>query len=345
MFLRKVVRRSSNGTVEYLYLIEGYREGGRVRHRVVANLGRADVLAPHAARLLALLRPYLQEPVGSLRDAGVREAPTYGPVLVARRLWEAVGVGRVVARHCGQEVAERAFVLVAHRLLHPGSEHALAWWLEESYVTDSEGRRWRPQWAARGRVRVRASQLQRWYRTLDRLLAAKVAIEQDLYLQLRDLFGLQVELVFYDLTSVYFEGRGPECARHGHSRDGHGRDRQWPVAGRLPRTCSRGIGWRRMDTGSPLAGGSCPLPGRTQPRASHLGAAAAPGGHASLPGRARSTGPRGSSGTPTSPGEDRRPAGAILKEYHGHRYFAWTLTPRDSSGSGWAGPSYKPGYG
>ncbi len=108
-------------------------------------------------------------------------------------------------------------------------------------MTDGAGRRWRPQWERRGRVQVAHRQLQRWYRTLDRLLEAKGAIEQDLYLQLRDLFGLQVELVFFDLTSTYFEGQGPvELARHGHSRDGRPRDRQvlvgvvmasgWPVA-------------------------------------------------------------------------------------------------------------------
>ncbi|MDR7414553.1 MAG: hypothetical protein QN202_10245 [Armatimonadota bacterium] len=213
--------------MEYLYLVEGYREGRRVRQRVVANLGRLDLLAPHAARLLALLRPYLTEPVGSLQQAGVREALTYGPVVVARRLWDSLGLSEIVRRWCGQEVAERAFVLVAHRLVNPGSEHALAWWLEESYVTDAAGRRWRPQWEVRGRVQVAHRQLQRWYRTLDRLVEAKGAIEQDLYLQLRDLFGLQVELVFFDLTSTYFEGQGPVgLARHGHSRDGHPRDRQ-----------------------------------------------------------------------------------------------------------------------
>lgn len=241
MFLRKIVRQSTRGSVEYLYLVEGYRDQGRVRQRVVANLGRADVLAPHTAQLLTLLRPYLTEPIGSLRDAAVPEALTYGPPLVARRLWESLGLHQVVTQHCGQDAAERAFVLVAHRLLHPGSEHALAWWLEESYVTDAQGRRWLPEWEARGRVRVRFRQLQQWYRTLDRLLATKAAIEQDVYLHLRDLFGLQVDLVFYDLTSTYFEGAGPEeLADYGRSRDGRPRNRQvlvgvvmasgWPIA-------------------------------------------------------------------------------------------------------------------
>lgn len=240
MFLRAITRQHKGGPVQYLFLLQSYREGARVRQRVVATLGRADILAPHAAQLVRLLRPYLHEPIGPLRDTTVTAALTYGPPVVARRLWDSLGVAKVVAHHCGAEVAERVFALVAHRLLHPGSEHALAWWLEESYVTDAQGRRWRAQWDQRGRVRVRHRQLQQWYRTLDHVLAAKAAIEQDLYGQLRDLFGLQVDLVFFDLTSTYFEGRGPENARHGHSRDGHPRDRQvlvgvvmasgWPIA-------------------------------------------------------------------------------------------------------------------
>jgi len=241
MFLRAITKPYPSGPVQYLYLLEGFRDQGRVRQRVVANLGRADRLAPHLDALIRFLRPYLAHPVGGLDAVESAHALTYGPVAVARRLWDQVGLGAIVAQHGGQDVAERAFVLVAHRLLHPGSEHALAWWLEESYVTDTQGRRWLPEWEAQGRVRVRFRQLQQWYRTLDRLVAAKAAIEQDVYLHLRDLFGLQVDLVFYDLTSTYFEGTGPEeLADYGRSRDGRPRNRQvlvgvvmasgWPIA-------------------------------------------------------------------------------------------------------------------
>ena len=72
-----------------------------------------------------------------------------------------------------------------------------------------------PQWETRGRVRVAHRQLRQWYQTLDQLIAAKDAIETDLYLRLRDLFGLQVEMVFYDLTSTYFEGVGPDARSRG----------------------------------------------------------------------------------------------------------------------------------
>lgn len=245
MFLRVITRRQGARTYRYLYLVESVWDRGRARQRVVAPVGRADLLAPHLSKLIAALRPYTRERVLTPEELRAAWGLTYGPVLVARRLWEQLGLGEIVTRHCrplgGLDVAEAAFVLTAHRLVHPGSEHALAWWLEESFVADAAGRRIRPQWERRGRVQVAHRQLRLWYQTLDRLLEAKAAIEQDLYLRLRDLFGLQVDLVFYDLTSTYFEGRGPAgLARHGHSRDGHPRDRQvlvgvvmasgWPIA-------------------------------------------------------------------------------------------------------------------
>jgi transposase len=98
-----------------------------------------------------------------------------------------------------------------------------------------------PQWFQRGRVRVHHRQLDAWYRTLDRLLAAKANIETALYHRLRDLFHIKPEFVLYDLTSTYFEGAGdPEIAKHGYSRDGKKRNVQvlvgvvmvagWPIA-------------------------------------------------------------------------------------------------------------------
>jgi transposase len=122
-------------------------------------------------------------------------------------------------------------------------------WLETDFVCDRKGRRWLPQWreeserlASRSpRVRVASRQLDAWYRTLDQLFTRKNTIERELYLRLRDLFSLKVDLVLYDLTSTYFEGQGPPAlGAHGYSRDGKPRNRQvlvgvvmvdgWPIA-------------------------------------------------------------------------------------------------------------------
>jgi transposase len=168
-------------------------------------------------------------------------------VLVAKSLWQELGLDTILEdcegkkRQPGTALAERAFVLVANRLCRPGSEHHLATWLESDWVCDRQGKRWLPQWEEHGRVQVNLTWLQRWYRTLDELLEHKEEIEQRLYFELRDLFSLQVELVFYDLTSTYFEGEGPkELGRYGYNRDGKRRNRQvqvgvvmvngWPIA-------------------------------------------------------------------------------------------------------------------
>ena len=98
-----------------------------------------------------------------------------------------------------------------------------------------------PKWQRHGRVEVDLTVLQRWYRTLDHLILNQANIEVALYGRLRDLFNLQPDLVFYDLTSTYFQGHGPEgFAKHGYSRDGRPRNVQvvvgvvmvagWPIA-------------------------------------------------------------------------------------------------------------------
>ena len=141
----------------------------------------------------------------------------------------------------GVPFADRAFVLVANRLIRPASEHRLAGWLETDFLCDRRGRRFVPNWHQHKRVRVHFQQLEAWYRTLDQLVAAKEKIEVALDHHLRDLFSFKPDLVLYDITSTYFEGAGPaDFAKHGHSRDGKPHNVQvivavvmvagWPIA-------------------------------------------------------------------------------------------------------------------
>jgi transposase len=257
MFVRTVKAPGKAGTTyEYLRLVEPYRENGKNKQRVVLNIGRKDVLAPHVDAIVRILTQDTPERK-YVRVDGVEAmaAWTWGPVLALRTLWQELDLDNIMDRldaPGGSEqipLADRSFALVANRLICPGSEHGLARWLETDYVCDRKGRRWRPQWrddverlrSPSPRVRVESRQLQRWYRTLDRLHAKKPQIEVQLYQHLRDLFSLEVDLALYDLTSTYFEGHGPvPLAAHGHSRDNQPRKRQvlvgvvmvqgWPLA-------------------------------------------------------------------------------------------------------------------
>ena len=156
-----------------------------------------------------------------------------------------MGLGSILDQHLGRAkgvpFADRAFVLIANRLIAPASEHGLAGWLETDFVCDRQGQRFLPHGHQNRRVRVHPRQLDAWYRTLDPLLAAKDRIEVALYHRLRDLFSFKPDLVLYDITSTDFEGAGPhDFAQHGYSRDGKSQNVQvivgvvmvagWPIA-------------------------------------------------------------------------------------------------------------------
>ena len=242
MYPRTVKVRSSSGTInEYVRVVEAYREGGKVKQRVVADLGRKDLLAEMLPKLRRLLTGETRDP----EDPRFGEAPDWGPVLVVRALFDQLGLWSILDQNLGHAkgvpFADRAFVLVANRLIAPASEHGLAGWLETDFVCDRKGRRFIPHRYQRGRVRIHPRQLDAWYRTLDQLHAAKDRIEVALYHRLRDLFSFQPELVLYDITSTYFEGAGPhDFAKHGYSRDGKSQNVQvivgvvmvagWPIA-------------------------------------------------------------------------------------------------------------------
>src|SRR6202790_2836367 len=116
------------------------------------------------------------------------------------------GAGQVL-RNCAS-----AFCLLA-RLCEPSSElHIAEDWYRRTALADLLGV---PE------ARVNDDRL---YRGLDRLLAHKPALEAHLKQRLGELFGLDYELLLYDVTSTYFEGQAAAnpLARRGHSRDHRG---------------------------------------------------------------------------------------------------------------------------
>ena len=245
MYVRTVKVPSSNGSVNvYVRIVEAYREDGKVKQRVIADLGRKDVLVAVLPKLRRLLEGTPQVQGEAEQPLDIVDSSTWGPVLVIRNLFEHLGLWKVLDRLLGaaREVdwADRALVLVAARMIQPCSEHGLAGLLETEYFCDRRGRRFVPNWHQRKRVRVHHQQLDAWYRTLDKLVEAKAEIEVALYGRLRDLFSIRPDLVLYDITSTYFEGSGPEgLAKHGYSRDGKRRNVQvivgvvmvagWPI--------------------------------------------------------------------------------------------------------------------
>ena len=214
MWVREQTFRNKDGSTRtYLHLVESRRVNGKVRQTLIRSLGRLDVLQGSGAldKLIASLarhsqRQWVEAEALPLLGRSSRE---YGPVLAFWRLWEKLGL-----HHLFQElyrrspvefpVEEALFGMVLNRLLVPDSKLGAYEWLEkEVYRPGFEG-----------------LELHHLYRALDFLDEHKRTVEEALFLKDRDLFGLDVDLVFFDTTSTYFEGRGPQgLAELGYSRD------------------------------------------------------------------------------------------------------------------------------
>ena len=212
MYLRTKVFHNKDGTTRtYLQLVTGERVGGRVRQRVVANLGRLEELQEGAIdRLIeAFMRFSKKEWVRErARELEARWAKSWGPALIFRRLWEELGLSGTFERLVGAtgvetDFEEATFAMVLNRLLDPMSKLKVSEWVKTIY---------RPEWEK--------LELHHFYRALDFLVEHKSEFEQALYGRVWDLFNLNLDLLLWDTTSTYFEGRAAEgFAEFGFSKD------------------------------------------------------------------------------------------------------------------------------
>ena len=95
MYVRIVRIPSSNGSVnEYVRIVESYRNNGKVRQRIIADLGRRDVLLSMLPKLRRLLEG--EAAVEGQSEDGVKILDSYrwGPLLVVRTLFEQLGLSR-----------------------------------------------------------------------------------------------------------------------------------------------------------------------------------------------------------------------------------------------------------
>ena len=212
MFIRtKVFKNRDGSTRTYLQIVKGEREGRKVRQVVVANLGRLEELRDGGLdRLiegLARFSRYQLVKDGALRpEAGWDKA--WGPVLIFRRLWDELGLPAILERLMGASAAtsdypEAIFAMVLNRLCDPASKLRVSEWIRTVYS---------PEWGS--------LELQHFYRALDFLTERKAEIETAVYDRASDLFNLRLDLVLWDTTSTYFEGRAAEgLAEYGFSKD------------------------------------------------------------------------------------------------------------------------------
>jgi hypothetical protein len=223
-------RRKRSGSRVYLQVVENRWEGGRSKQRVIATLGRLDRLE-QSGQLEGLLRSGAKfcESVVLLaahrrgETTAVRTRPI-GPARVFERLWRQTGcrqvIGRLLEERKFEFPVERAvFLTVLHRLFTSGSDRAAEKWKETIEIGGVDGLELHHLYRAMAWLGEALGDQQQFAATPFAPRCTKDLIEEGLFAFRRDLFT-NLDLVFFDTTSIYFEGEGGETlGQYGHSKD------------------------------------------------------------------------------------------------------------------------------
>jgi transposase len=224
------VRTQTNGSRTYLLIVDNQWVDGKVKQRVLFRLGRLDELLA-SGRLDSLIQSLARfsEKLAVLgahaRGDGVAtRSARVGPALIFQRLWQACSINEVLTallkgRRFEFSVERAIFLTVLHRLFAPGSDRA--------------AEKWKDDYAIDGVCDLELHQIYRAMAWLGEVLPKdqqdgatpfaprtnKDLIEEALFARRRDLFS-DLDIVFFDTTSIYFEGEGGETiGRRGHSKD------------------------------------------------------------------------------------------------------------------------------
>ncbi len=218
MYVR--LHRQRHGGRQYtsVHLCESYRDpekGGKPRNRVIVNLGPVEKIGTDSLRSLA---------EGFARIAGkdkgleqlprLVEARDFGDIFAVKETWSGLAISKILSRagiegettFCTADLVE---LMVVNRLCDPCSKLALLEWLEGVYYPGYE--QTKPGY-------------HHLLRAMDRLIAVKERAEPLIARRLLSCHDGPVDLVFYDITSTYFEGDKSlledDIRKFGYSRDG-----------------------------------------------------------------------------------------------------------------------------
>ena len=228
MYLRHTTIRQNGKTRTYWRLVRSVRTGRVVKQVTVCQLGELDEQGRLAARQLADTLVGIERQPG-LFDDPVPTAPItlqlaqlqlergrrFGDVWLALKVWQALRLDELFEQllpegredvHWSVTVA----ILAVARLCEPSSKLSIAEnWFRKTALGDLLG------------VTEEKINDDRLYRALDELLPHKDALERHLKERFGTLFGLEYDLLLYDVTSTYFEGLAADqnLAKRGYSRD------------------------------------------------------------------------------------------------------------------------------
>ncbi|MDQ7822531.1 MAG: IS1634 family transposase [Candidatus Eremiobacteraeota bacterium] len=222
MFIRVKKVTSGRKQYDYLQICETSREDKKVRQKVIATLGTMDELVPSGQldRFVESMAKFSQNlQVLNLHQEGALSAEwskSWGPSLIFRRLWEQLQIPEIIKAALTErafqfDVEKTLFAIALQRLVKPGSDLLGSSWVKRAIY--GEG--------------LENIGLQHFYRALGFLAGKKEYVEDQLFERRRHMLINEVDIVFFDTSTLYFEGKGPKnFAKRGFSKDGHAQDNQ-----------------------------------------------------------------------------------------------------------------------
>jgi hypothetical protein len=202
MYLRSTPRRNKDGTeVRYLQLAHNLWDPAAKRSKVqvVYNFGREDAANREAlGRLVASVSRFLEPEKALAATAGegleFTESRPLGGTWALDALWGRLGIGAAMrgllkGRRLDDSAERVLFGLVANRALAPSSKLAAARWISEDVLISG----------------LPVTTDDACYRAMDWLLEIKDTLEKEVFSRVADLLNLEVDLLFFDTTSTYFE--------------------------------------------------------------------------------------------------------------------------------------------
>jgi transposase len=203
------IKITKSGKYEYAQLVKSYREDGRIKHKVVLNLGRLDQIENNPSfQRLALRLEELSKVRNRVNLDSISEAQIVNwGYIVYKKIWEKFGLNNILEEIKAKgktqfDLNNTCFLMAIQHLLEPKSKLG-TYNYQNRYVRFPE------------------AELQHLYRSLDLLSDHKEMLEKEIFDKNRNIFNMKIDVVFYDVTTFYFESvKGDTLRDFGFSKDG-----------------------------------------------------------------------------------------------------------------------------
>lgn len=240
-------RIKKSGKNEYLQIVENRRDGKKISQRVIATVGRMDYLQDRGdvETLIRSLSRFSEKALLVLSERGDVNAVAQkiGPALIFQRLWDELNIGKAIIaalkdRRFEFDVERAIFLTVLHRLFASGSDRSCDQWRRDYRIAGGTDLSLHHLYRAMAFLGEEIPDQQGC--TPSSLRCIKDMIEEHIFAANRDLFT-DVDLVFFDTTSLHFEGEGGESlGRKGLSKN-HQPDKNQIVIGALVSDAGRPV--------------------------------------------------------------------------------------------------------